>query len=49
VDRGGAVYKCSVDSPDACQQIAFDRSGNYYFKNIFIVTITQICNNFDHL
>lgn len=27
VDRGGAVYRCSVDSSEACQQIAFDRSG----------------------
>ena len=27
VERGGAVYKCNVDTADACQQIAFDRSG----------------------
>lgn len=27
VDRGGAVYRCSVDSVNSCQQIAFDRTG----------------------
>lgn len=27
VERGGAVYKCNIDTADACQQIAFDRSG----------------------
>lgn len=27
VDRGGAVYRCSIDSVNSCQQIAFDRTG----------------------
>ena len=35
VERGGAVYRCSIDTPDACQQIAFDRSGNTMFLLLF--------------
>lgn len=27
VDRGGAVYRCSIDSANSCQQISFDRTG----------------------
>lgn len=28
VDRGGSVYRCSVDSVNSCQPIPFDRTGN---------------------
>lgn len=28
VERGGAVYKCSVYSPNNCRQIDFDRTGS---------------------
>lgn len=27
VEHGGAVYKCSIDSINSCQQIQFDRTG----------------------
>ena len=28
VERGGAVYKCSPDSSNACQQVPFDPTGH---------------------
>ena len=27
VEHGGAVYRCSIDSINTCQQITFDRTG----------------------
>ncbi|GFQ85066.1 integrin alpha-8 [Trichonephila clavata] len=27
VEQGGAVYRCSIDSPNMCQMIPFDTSG----------------------
>ena len=36
VQKGGAVYKCNVDVADACQQIAFDRSGAHPFICLLI-------------
>ncbi|XP_065564582.1 integrin alpha-PS2-like isoform X3 [Artemia franciscana] len=30
VYRGGAVYRCSIDEPDKCVQIPFDRTGNNF-------------------
>ncbi|GAB6026860.1 hypothetical protein CHUAL_013466 [Chamberlinius hualienensis] len=28
VEKGGAVYKCSIDKSNACHQVPFDRSGS---------------------
>lgn len=30
VQRGGAVYRCSVVSADSCQELPFDRTGKYF-------------------
>ncbi|KAK3731729.1 hypothetical protein RRG08_035399 [Elysia crispata] len=33
VERGGAVFRCKTDSPNSCQEVPFDNTGNNYVND----------------
>lgn len=42
VEKGGAVYRCSADSGNACQQIPFDETGQFPCLHVTQVMINRL-------